>query len=180
MGDNLAALVSGLVDEAEDLDPEDGKDAGHQVENEAADQGEEEGAGEGSGGGLSVLRWLSVERRALGARSEVGGDLEAAEVGEPAGIGCDDAEELLGVRRTVGGKFEREDEAAVAVGLGSLRGVVGDEVVEREEMWIGGRGAGCGGRRDRERDGLGVTRGGNFPGRIGAREAGHGRADFFA
>jgi hypothetical protein len=46
---DLAAVGPGLVHESEDLDPEHGKDARHQVEDEAADEGEEERAQEAAG-----------------------------------------------------------------------------------------------------------------------------------
>jgi hypothetical protein len=50
-GHHLAAVGARLLHEAEDLDPEHGKDARHEVQDQAADEGEEQRSGQADDGG---------------------------------------------------------------------------------------------------------------------------------
>jgi hypothetical protein len=50
--DDLAAVAARLVDEAEDLDAEHGEDAGHEVQDEAAEEGQQQSSGQ-----AGTCRW---------------------------------------------------------------------------------------------------------------------------
>src|SRR5581483_1384160 len=50
MGGNFAPVVSRLPHKAQNLDAEHGKNAGHEIENEAAEECQNQGAGERGGG----------------------------------------------------------------------------------------------------------------------------------
>ena len=153
---DLFLVLTRLIDEPEDFYAQHGKDARHEVQNEAAEQREEQraeqGNGRGSGGGrpdrwsgacVGGARSLTSGRAYRGSGGGEGDiDAEAAEgtVGEPAFFVGEHAEEFRGVFRGFGGNGKREHVAAGAIGGDRLREFVGDEVVVGEKAQIGGGG----------------------------------------
>ena len=81
----LLALFAGGLDEGEALEEEHGEDAGHQVEDDAAEEGEADGGGGGDSGGCGLRgRW--------GRRSDLAGDNGG---GELIGFGVRELEQAV-------------------------------------------------------------------------------------
>ncbi len=187
---DLAAVGAGLVDEAEDLDPEHGKDARHEVEDESADEGEEErGAEAGDGrGGIGGRASDAVGGRVGGGgcvfnRHVDGEGRERRAVGGPGAVGAEHAGEALGRGVEVRGDGQVDGEQFARGGLADDLGFVeldGGGVGEEPRVFRRGKGGGVGrvgrvgGNGEAECNGVSTTCGGGGKARKFAREGGNG------
>ncbi|MNK94199.1 hypothetical protein D3C87_1143920 [compost metagenome] len=126
------------------LHRQDGEDAGHQVQDQPAQQGEQGRLQEGGGrrGGRGLLRRLAVAdgglaRSAGQGRTRIGGNLPGAEIG-----GQDSGQrgfQTVGGQAATGGEAQGQALRAALADLGG--GVVDDPALEGEEVGPFGRGA---------------------------------------